>query len=74
MRMFKKVAELFIKKQKIEKEIAKIQKSCNHSKKSIKNIRERVDSTITVTRWVCNICSKIVGYPSDKERKDFFKE
>jgi len=69
-----KVADLLNKKQKIEKEIAEIQKSCKHFSKSLKAIRERVDTHTTVIRWVCDDCSKIVGYPSKQETDKFFRE
>jgi len=69
-----KVAGLLDKKQKIKREIEKIQKDCNHPTKSLKSIRERVDSHITVIRWVCDDCSKLVGYPSKQETDNFFRE
>ena len=74
MGIFQKITTLFIKKQKIEKEIAALQKSCKHSKKSVKQVRERLDSSIPVIRWVCNKCSKIIGYPNESDIKNFFKE
>ena len=39
MGIFQKINNLFAKKQKIEKEIAILQKSCNHRKKSVKLVR-----------------------------------
>ena len=74
MSIFQKISDLFEKKQKIEKEIATLQKSCNHSKKTVKSVRERLDSSIPVIRWVCNKCSKIIGYPNESDIKNFFKE
>jgi len=68
-----KVATLLGEKQKIEKEIEEIQKSCQHSNKSIKSVRERVDSTTLIIRYVCDECSKIIGYPSNEEIKIFLK-
>jgi RNase P subunit RPR2 len=69
-----KVAGLLDKKQKIEREIRKIQKNCKHPTKSLKQIRERVDSDMTVIRWVCDECSMIVGYPNEWEEEKYFKE
>ena len=69
-----KVASLLDKKHKIIKEIEKIQKSCKHPTKSLKSIRERVDSTSTVLRWVCDECLLPIGYPSEKEADRFFRE
>ena len=69
-----KVAGLLDKKHKIEKEIEKIQRSCKHLTKSLKSIRERVDTHTFVLRWVCDDCSKLVGYPSKQETDKFFRE
>ena len=74
MGIFHKISGLFAKKQKIEKEIATLQKSCSHLKKSVRQVRERVDSTSPVVRWVCDECYKVIGYPNNKEIKNFFKE
>jgi len=69
-----KVADLLDKKRKIEKEIEKIQRSCKHSKKSVKQVRERWDSHTFVLRWVCDECLLSIGYPSKQETENFFKE
>jgi len=74
MGIFKRITDLFAKKQEIEKEIATLQKSCKHSKKSVKQVRERVDSSSPVIRYVCDECSKIIGYPNNKDLDNFFKE
>ena len=66
-----KVADLFNKKHKIEKEIDKIQRNCKHSTKSLKSIRERVDSHTTVIRWVCDDCSQTIGIPDQKELEKY---
>ena len=70
----KKVADLFDKKHKIEKDINKIQKNCKHPTKSLKSIRERVDSSSTIIRWVCDECFLPIGYPSDKERHNYLRQ
>jgi hypothetical protein len=69
-----KVAILLGEKQKIEKEIEKLQRSCQHSTKSIKNVRERLDSTTMVIRYVCDTCLLPIGYPNIKEIEDFLKQ
>ena len=69
-----KVAILLGEKQKIEKEIEKLQRSCQHSTKSIKNVRERLDSTSMVIRYVCDTCLLPIGYPNIKEIDDFLKQ
>ena len=74
MGIFHKITNLFAKKQKIEKEIATLQKSCNHRKKSVKQVRERVDSLKTSIRYVCDECLIVLGYPTQQEKDDFLKE
>ena len=74
MGIFQKINNLFAKKQKIEKEIAILQKSCNHSKKSVKQVRERVDSSSPSIRYVCDECLIVLGYPTQQEKDDFLKE
>jgi uncharacterized protein YlxW (UPF0749 family) len=74
MGIFQKINNLFAKKQKIEKEIATLQKSCKHYKKSVKQVRERVDSSTPVIRYVCDECSMVLGYPTQQEKDNFFKE
>ncbi len=69
-----KVATLLGERQKIEKEIYKLQKSCQHSTKSIKNIRERLDSTTMVIRYVCDECYLIVGIPNNGDLQKFLKQ
>ena len=67
----KKVAKLFEERQKISKKIEDIQKRCPHFNTTIKQIRENVDSTSPVIRWVCNECSLIIGYPNSDEINKF---
>ena len=69
-----KVADLINRRQKIDKKIEDIQKRCPHFSRSIKNVRERLDSTTMVIRWVCNECSLIIGYPSKKETENYLKK
>ena len=69
-----KVAALLGERQKIEKEIEDIQKSCQHTTKSIKNVRERLDSQTTVVRYVCDECSLIIGIPNNDELQNFLKQ
>ena len=68
-----KITKLIEKRQKINKEIENIQNSCNHSMKSIKLVKDRVDSSIPVVRWVCDECFKTIGYPTQQEKDEFFK-
>ena len=74
MGISQKIAALFGKWHKIEKEIAKLQGECNHSVKSVKSIRENVDSTTFIVRWVCNDCNKVIGIPNDNELQNYLKQ
>ncbi len=74
MGIFQKITNLFAKKQEIEKEIATLQKSCNHRKKSVKQLWKRGDSSSPVIRYVCDECSMMLGYPTQQEIENFFKE
>ena len=74
MGIYQKITALFTKKQEIEKEIATLQKVCKHTNKSVKSVRESVDSSQSVIRWTCGECSKIIGFPGSAEIDNFFKE
>ena len=69
-----KVATLLGERQKIEKEIEDIQNSCQHLTKSIKSVRERLDSTVIVIRYVCDKCYLIVGIPNNDNLQNFLKQ
>ena len=68
-----KMAKLLGKRQKIEKEIEELQRSCEHPTKSVKFTRERLDSTIMVIRYICDECLLPIGYPSKKEIQNYLK-
>jgi len=70
----KKVAKLLEERQKINKEIEDIQKECPHFYASIKSVRERLDSTTNVIRYVCDSCSSIVGIPNNNDLQNFLKQ
>jgi len=74
MGIFKRITDLFAKKQEIEKEIWGLQKSCPHPTKSVKFTRERLDSTVMVIRYVCDECLLSIGYPSEKEIQNYLKK
>ena len=69
-----KIAKLLGERQKIEKEIEELQRSCQHTTKSIKSVRERLDSTIMVVRWTCDTCSSTLGVPSNNELQNYLKQ
>jgi len=68
------ITTLLKEKQKIEKEIEKLQNLCQHPTKSIKYVRERLDSTIMVIRYVCDGCSLIIGIPNNDNLQNFLKQ
>ena len=74
MGIFQKINNLLAKKQKIDKEIAILQKSYKHLKKSVRLVRKNVDSTSPSIRYVCNECSMVLGYPTQQDKDNFFKE
>ena len=69
-----KIAKLLGERQKIEKKIEELQKSCKHTTKSIKSVRERLDSTIMVVRWTCDTCSSTLGVPNNNELQNYLKQ
>ena len=74
MGIFQKINNLLAKKQKVDKEIAILQKSCKHLKKSVRLVRKNVDSTSPSIRYVCDECSMVLGYPTQQDKDNFFKE
>jgi len=74
MGIFQKINNLLAKKQKIEKEIALLQDSCKHHKKSVRAVRKNVDSTSLSIRYVCDECLMVLGYPNQQDKDNFFKE
>tara|TARA_Y100000004_G_scaffold93572_1_gene104760 strand:+ start:599 stop:823 length:225 start_codon:yes stop_codon:yes gene_type:complete len=74
MGIFQKINNLLAKKQKIEKEITILQNSCKHSKKSVRLVRKNVDSASPSIRYVCDECSMVLGYPTQQDKDNFFKE
>ena len=74
MGIFQKINNLLAKKQKIEKEIAILQKSCKHLKKTVRAVRKNVDSSSPSIRYVCDECLMVLGYPTQQEKENFLKE
>jgi len=69
-----KVATLLEKRQKIEKEIGELQRSCQHPTKSVRFVKERLDSTTMVIRYVCDECLLPIGYPNNEEIQKYLKQ
>jgi cyclopropane fatty-acyl-phospholipid synthase-like methyltransferase len=67
----KKVAKLLEERQKINKKIEDIQKKCPHFNTTVKQVRENLDSSSPVIRYVCDECLKILGYPTQQEIKKY---
>jgi hypothetical protein len=74
MGIFQKINNLLAKKQKIDKEITILQNSCKHHKKSVRLVRKDVDSTSPSVRYVCDKCFMVLGYPTQQDKDNFFKE
>ena len=66
----RKVEILLNQKNKIERELRELQESCNHSKRTIKQVTLG-EGCQTSTRWVCDECASVVGYPSEVELKKY---
>ena len=66
----RKVESLLNQKSKIERELRMIQESCVHTKRTIKQVTLGKGSQ-TSTRWVCDQCAAVVGYPSEVELKKY---
>ena len=66
----RKVERLLNQKNKIERELRMMQESCCHTKRTIKQVTLG-EGCQTSTRWVCNECSAVVGYPSEVELKKY---
>jgi len=63
-----KVEKLLNKKRSIDKEIDKIQSACNHKNKVIKMVHI---GSMHEVRWVCEDCSRKLGWPTTSESDKF---
>ena len=68
----RKVERLLNQKSKIERELRMIQETCIHTKRTIKQVTLDAGCQ-TSTRWVCDNCSAMTGYPSEEELKKYLK-
>jgi len=69
-----KIATLLRERQNIEREIAKLQGLCDHPSASVRSVRERLDSTTTVIRYVCDECFSVVGIPNNDDLQKYLKQ
>ncbi len=67
----REVEQLLSDKREIEQQIDKLQHDCKHEKQVIKQVADE-RSSFTV-RYVCESCGKVLGWPGEKELKQFFK-
>ena len=65
----KKVEKLLSDKRNIEIKINNIQSECRHENKVLKQIKESGFEL----RWVCDDCSKPLGWPSEQDRETYFR-
>jgi len=66
----RKVERLLNQKSKIERELRMIQETCIHTKRTIKQVALG-EGCQTSTRWVCDNCAAVTGYPSEEELKKY---
>jgi len=64
------VEKLLNQKSKIERELRMIQEACVHTKQTIKQVTLDAGCQ-TSTRWVCDNCAAVTGYPTEKELKKY---
>ena len=68
----RKVEKLLNQKNKIDRELRMIQETCVHTKRTIKQVTLGEGIQVS-TRWVCNDCAAVVGYPTEEELKKYLK-
>ena len=68
----RKVEKLLNQKNKIERELRELQQNCNHPQRTIKQVTLG-EGCQTSTRWVCDECALVVGYPTEYELKRYLK-
>ena len=74
MSIYQKIQNLFAKKQKIEKEIMDIQKSCKHINEVITYVEENEANSNSVIRCICKDCNKVLRYPTNQEIFKYLSE
>tara|TARA_R110002050_G_scaffold61104_1_gene135262 strand:- start:22 stop:273 length:252 start_codon:yes stop_codon:yes gene_type:complete len=62
------VEKLISDKRNIDKQIDKLQQDCKHEQQVIKQVAD--ESSFTV-RYVCESCSRVLGWPKPEEVKQF---
>ena len=63
-----KVEKLLSEKRNIDRQINKLQQDCKHENQVIKQVAN--ESSFTV-RYVCESCSRVLGWPNAEELKQF---
>ena len=67
----KKVEKLLSDKRNIEIKINNIQSECKHENKVLRQIQVENGSEL---RWVCDDCKRPLGWPSQKDLKNYMKK
>ena len=67
----KRVEKLLSDKWKIERELETIQSECKHENKVLRQIQVENGSEL---RWVCDDCKRPLGWPSQKDLKNYMKK
>ena len=66
----REVEQLLSEKRNIEIKIDKLQRDCKHEKQVMKQVANESSFSL---RYVCESCGKVLGWPSEQDRKKFFK-
>ena len=66
----RKIENLLNQKNKIERELKVLQENCSHPRRTIKQVTLG-EGCQTSTRWVCDECASVIGYPSEVELKKY---
>tara|TARA_R100000008_G_scaffold66286_1_gene43293 strand:+ start:816 stop:1076 length:261 start_codon:yes stop_codon:yes gene_type:complete len=69
----RKVEKLLNQKNKIDRELREIREKCNHYQQTIKQVILGEGNQVS-TRWVCDECAAVVGYPTDYELNKFLRK
>ena len=67
----RRVDKLLSDKWKIERELEEIRANCKHENTVIKQV---ADETSSELRWVCDDCKRPLGWPSQKDLKNYMKK
>ena len=69
----RKVEKLLNQKNKIERELRMVREKCTHPEQTIKQVILGEGNQVS-TRWVCDECAAVVGYPTEFELNKFLRK